>query len=87
MLENYTEQVVREVLKEYQSKNPVCDCDHCVDDVVATVLNQMHPRYFLSTAPQSQRVAYVLDKKQRFDALIKISEAVPLVMAQNHPEK
>ncbi|MEN1760582.1 late competence development ComFB family protein [Anoxynatronum sibiricum] len=86
MLENYTEKLVREVLKEYKSKDPVCDCDNCEDDVVATVLNQMPPKYFLSDAPQGERVAYVLSKKLRFDALIKISEAVPQVLKQNHSE-
>ena len=47
----------------------------------------MDKKYFLSNATSGEKIAYTLDKKLRFEALIKISEAVPLVYKQNHPEK
>jgi len=87
MLENATEELVRDVLAEYNKKDPLCDCPHCEDDVVAMVLNVMAPKYFLSNASSGERIAYTLDKKMRFEALIKISETVPRVFQQNHPEK
>lgn len=87
MLENSTEDLVREVLAEYKKKESICDCPHCEDDVVAMVLNVMPPKYFLSSVTSGERIAYTLDKKRRFEALIKISETVPLVHQQNHPEK
>lgn len=87
MLENATEELVREVLSEYKKKDPVCACANCEEDVVAMVLNVMPPKYFLSNATSGEKIAYTLDKKLRFEALIKISEAVPLVYKQNHDTK
>ena len=87
MLENATEELVREVLAEYKKKDPLCDCPHCEDDVVASVLNELPPKYFLSNASSGEKIAFTLDKKLRFEALIKISETVPRVYQQNHREK
>ncbi len=87
MLENATEELVREVLAEYKRKDPICDCPNCEDDVVAMVLNVLPPKYFLSSATSGEKIAHTLDKKLRFEALIKISEMVPVVCQRNHPEK
>ena len=86
MLENVTEELVREVLSEYKKKDPICDCSNCENDVVAMVLNVLPPKYFLSNATSGEKIAFILDKKLRFEALIKISEMVPQVYQQNHKE-
>lgn len=84
MLENYTETLVREVLTEYNTKDPICECPNCENDIVAMVLNEMAPMYFLSNASAGDKIAYVLNKKMRFEALIKISEMVPKALELNH---
>ncbi len=86
-MENYTATLVKEVLHEYRSKSSACDCEKCERDILATVLNTMAPRYFYSDTTEGEKVAYVLDKKLRFEALIQIAEAVKVVCAQNHPEE
>ena len=85
MLENHTETLVRDVLQEYRAKDPICDCSRCEDDIVAAVLNDMPPMYFLSEASQGEIISYNLSKKLRFEALIKITEAVKAVSQRNHP--
>lgn len=84
MLQNYTETMVREVLGEYKSKDKICECERCEEDIVAAVLNQMPPKYFLSDASEGEKISYVLDKKLRFEALIQITEAVKTVCEKNH---
>ena len=84
MLQNYTETMVREVLGEYKSKEKICECERCKEDIVAAVLNQMPPKYFLSDASEGEKISYVLNKKLRFEALIQITEAVKTVCEKNH---
>ncbi|SDY78721.1 late competence development ComFB family protein [Tindallia californiensis] len=84
MLQNYTETLVREVLGEYKSKESVCECEKCENDIVAMVLNNMPPKYFLSDASEGEKISYVLNKKLRFDALIQLTEAVKLACDKNH---
>ena len=86
MLQNHTEVLVREVLAEYKSKDKICDCGRCEEDIVATVLNQLPPKYFLSDTSDGEKIAYLLNKKMRFDALIQITEAVKQVCDKNHSE-
>lgn len=86
MLQNYTETLVREVLAEYKNKDKICDCEFCEEDIVATVLNQLTPKYFLSGASEGEKISYILDKKLRFDALIQITEASKKVYENNHTE-
>ncbi|SFH89665.1 competence protein ComFB [Tindallia magadiensis] len=84
MLQNHTETLVREVLGEYKSKETVCECEQCENDIVAIVLNKMPPKYFLSDASEGEKISYVLDKKLRFEALIQLTEAVKLAYDKNH---
>ena len=84
MLDNVTEELVREVLNEYKKKDPICECSRCEDDIVAMVLNELPPRYFLSGDGPGDRVAFLLNHKLRFEALIRITEKVPIVFQRNH---
>jgi len=79
MLKNYTEDLVRGVLKEYKQRNTVCKCETCEDDIIAIALNNIKPKYFLSTDKDEEKVSYILDKQNRLEALIRISEAVSIV--------
>ncbi len=85
MLENHTEALVRDVLKEYRMKETICECPRCEEDIVAMVLNQLPPKYFLSDAEEGDKIAYQLNQRLRFEALIKITEAANQVMERNHP--
>lgn len=79
MLENYAEQLVRQVLKEYKQNNKICECETCEDDIVAIALNNIKPKYFISSTRDEEKIAYIVNKPNRLEALIKIAEAVSQV--------
>ncbi|SET70363.1 Late competence development protein ComFB [Natronincola peptidivorans] len=76
MLKNYTEELIREVLWEYKNTSEICQCKNCEEDIIKTVLNDMKPKYFISTSSEGERKSYILNKQLRLEALIKITSAV-----------
>ena len=82
MVINYAEILVKEVFDEFGKNYEVCKFENAEDDIINTVLNRMDPKYFLSTANEGEKKAYILNKQNRLQALIEITRAVEEVCKQ-----
>ncbi|MBB6216809.1 hypothetical protein HNQ80_002913 [Anaerosolibacter carboniphilus] len=75
-IQNYTEVLVAEVMMEYMKHYGLDGDENRKADVLATVLNKLPQRYFLSTSSEGEKKAFLLDKQLRMKALIEIASAV-----------
>ncbi len=75
-MQNYTEMLVREVMTEYLKHYGLDGDENRRNDVLATVLNKLPQKYFLSTNSEGEKKAFLLDKQLRMKALIEIAAAV-----------
>ena len=49
-LKNHTEIAVHQALQDYLRKNAIsCSCERCQADIMALALNQLPPRYYVSS--------------------------------------
>jgi hypothetical protein len=74
-IQNYTEVLIREVMSEYVKLHGFNGDETEKEDVLATALNKLPQKYFLSTSSEGEKKAFLLDKQLRMKALIEISAA------------
>lgn len=79
-MEDVVLQNVDQVLKDY---GDICKCEQCRCDIIALTLNEMPPRYVVSTLGETYTKTKVLDIQFKVDIFTAISKAVDIV--KNNP--
>lgn len=80
-IKNVMEAVVQDVLKNSQKQlNLVCDCNRCMDDILATALNNLPPRYIVNPDHQPYvRAVHETDRDGAINILRVVTQAATLV--------
>ena len=79
MVDNYMEILVKDVLNEVRYSYDVNSCNNRIDDIQVIALNNLPPKYFLSSASAGEKKAFLLDRQRRISVLAKVIEAIELV--------
>ncbi len=79
MSNNYMEILVKDILKEIKNSYDDNRCNHRIEDIQAIALNNLPPKYFLSSASAGEKKAFLLDRQRRISVLAKVIEAIELV--------
>lgn len=87
MIKNYMEILVDSLLREITGSYTICQCEDCLDDIKTIALNNLPPMYFLSSAAEEEKTAFILDRQRRISVLAKVIEAVEVVKQNNHNTK
>jgi len=82
---NYMENVVRQVLQAYLSKNTIsCSCELCQGDIMALALNHLPPRYYSSS--QGEILTQLKSQADQVLVMAEVVRAVKLISASpSHP--
>jgi competence protein ComFB len=75
MIKNYMEILVDEIFDEIRTNYKICDNKTCIDDIKSVALNNLQPQYFTSTATDSEKMAFLLDKQRRITVMASIISA------------
>ncbi|QQY79888.1 late competence development protein ComFB [Keratinibaculum paraultunense] len=86
-MQNYMEILVNEVFNEVKEKYNICSNKNCENDIKATALNNLPPAYFLSSASEGEKKAFLLDRQRKITVLTKITEAVDIVCSKCEHKK
>lgn len=76
--------LVDEILSEIIDNYEICKCDKCIDDIKSIALNNLTPEYFVSSANEGNKKAFLLDRQRRVSVLSKVVEAVEIVLKNEH---
>lgn len=78
---NVMEEVVRDVLHQYKNElHLTCDCDRCIDDIMAISLNQLKPHYIVNEKHRPYiRAAHVADRQGATNILSTVVKAANIV--------
>lgn len=92
-VKNVMETIVHDVLKNNKKELKLpCDCDRCLDDIMANALNNLPPRYIVNPDHQPYvRAVHEADRDGAINILRVVTQAVSLVAKQprcsNLPEE
>ncbi|WP_159436130.1 late competence development ComFB family protein [Anaerosalibacter sp. Marseille-P3206] len=84
MVTNYMEILVSEVLNEVIDNYDICKCDDCIDDIKSIALNNLEPKYFLSSSEESEKKTFILNRQKRISVLAKVAESIQEVSKNEH---
>lgn len=78
---NVMEEVVRDVLHQYKNELHLsCDCDRCIDDIMAISLNQLKPHYIVNEKHRPYiRAGHVADRQGATNILSTVVKAARIV--------
>lgn len=79
MVKNYMEVLVDEIYEEVKHNYNSCDCEKCDDDIKSIALNNLPPVYFISTASEAEKKAFLLDRQRRITVLAALTQARELL--------
>lgn len=71
------ELLVDDILKEVKNDYKI-ECNGQIEDAKAIALNNLPPKYFLSSDSEGERKAFLLDRQRRISVLAKVIEAIEL---------
>lgn len=80
-IHNVMEEIVLEVIKKYKNNLQLaCDCERCINDIMAISLNQLPPRYIVQMEHQPYvRVPYTADTQGVATTLSVVTQAAGIV--------
>lgn len=80
-LKNVMETIVRDVLLHNKSNlHLLCECEHCLEDIMANALNQLPPRYIVNEEHQPYvRVMHEADKEGALTILKVVAQSAAVV--------
>lgn len=80
-LYNVMEEVVRDVLVQYKDKMQLtCQCDRCMNDIMAIALNELPPRYIANEEYGPYvRAAHVADRQGATNIISIVTKAAAFV--------
>lgn len=73
------EEVVKTMMDEVMEKQDMCTCKRCQLDVTALALNELPPRYVVSSKGEAFSRADFLKMQKNIDVLREINQAVLIV--------
>jgi len=76
--------LVSEVLNEVIHNYDICKCDDCINDIKSIALNNLEPKYFLSSTEESEKKTFILNRQKRISVLAKVAEAIQEVSKNTH---
>ena len=82
---NVMEEIVREVLVNYRQQfNLSCECERCLDDIMAIALNQLPPQYITKAEYIPYvRAPHTADRQGVTNVLLTVTKAASIV--SNNP--
>lgn len=84
VVENVMETIVHDVLRENRQRLKLaCDCERCMDDILANALNNLPPRYIVNPSRQPYvRAEHETDRDGAINILRIVTQAATLVAKQ-----
>lgn len=73
-MEVLVDDIIQEVKNNYK-----IECSSQIEDIKAIALNNLPPKYFLSTDSEGEMKAFLLDRQRKISVLAKVIEAIELV--------
>lgn len=84
MAKNHMEILVGEIVNEVIQNYDICKCDDCINDIKSIALNNLEPKYFVSSINEGQKKAFLLNRQTRISVLAKVIEAIQVVSKNEH---
>lgn len=83
------ETIVHDVLRENKQRLKLaCDCERCMDDILATALNNLPPRYIANPDRQPYvRAVHEADRDGAINILKVVTQAATLVAKEPRCKK
>ena len=80
-LYNVMEEVVRDVLMQYKDQlHMTCQCEQCLNDIMAIALNELPPRYIANEQYGPYvRAAHVADRQGATNIILIVTKAATFV--------
>lgn len=78
-IKNYTENLVEYKIDKLIQKSGVCNCPRCTADIKALALNQLKPKYVVSSKGECYAKLSVLEKQTEIDVISAITKAIEIV--------
>ena len=69
------ELLVDEVYEETKHSHKPCNCSNYAENVKSIALNNLPPMYFMSTASDGEKKAFLLDRQRRITVLAALTQA------------
>lgn len=76
--------LVKNALNEIIDKYDICKCDKCKKDIMAIALNNLPPKYFLSSNDESEKTSFLLDRQIKISVLAKVIEAIEIFTSKKN---
>ena len=84
MIKNHMEILVSTVLNEVINNYDICKCEDCLDDIKVMSLNELNPKYFLSSSQKSEKTAFLLQRQKRITVLARVITSLEIVKKNAH---
>lgn len=75
MIKNYMEILVDEIYNEIKSSLDHCATDDCIHNIKSLALNNLEPKYFLTTDEAGSKNNFLLSPQGRISVLAQLIEA------------
>ena len=84
MIKNAMEDIVKHKLEELAVKIPMCNCEKCKDDILATALNALGPKYISTHEGELYTKATSNCQEESNEIIIQLLKAIEKVT--NNPK-
>jgi len=84
-LRNYTEEVVKSYLEKWFKNTDICQCENCLLDVTAIMLNELPPKYVVTEQGALFAQLSDFDLQHRTDLMAAMTQAVKRVKTNPKP--
>lgn len=81
------EVLVDEIYEEVRHNYNPCECENCDDNIKSIALNNLPPVYFMSTASEGEKKAFLLDRQRRITVLAALTQAKELLCKKCNSNK
>ena len=79
VLRNYTEDAVSQYLEKWYPESGACQCEGCRLDVMALMLNNLHPKYVVTDTGALYAQMEDFDLQSRIDLMSEMTLAIQTV--------
>lgn len=79
MIKNIMETIVKNKLDELAGKMNICSCDKCRDDIMASALNHLRPKYAVTSSGELYSKVVSLSNEETNEVTIALIKAIQIV--------
>lgn len=79
MIKNIMETIVKNKLDELAGKMSICSCDRCKDDIMASALNHLKPKYAVTNSGELYSKLDSLSNDETNEIMIALIKAIKIV--------